>query len=345
VDATAPRVTSLQVLSRGHQEATLLVTATEPVTVSLSYGRDEANTKTLEGAAKASTTHRLRVAELLPSAKYTVLVTARDEAGNAQTARNVFSTLDDLVAPTRVPDAVLRDAGDGRLALTWSPASDDVGLAGYRIFRERDGAFVAIATVQGLDFEDTGLLLETPYAYRVAAVDLAGNLGEPSPTVTGVSSAVPVLLDGTVTPEEGMKTDTYRYRVVYRNGGGAAPLEVRVIINGVPFLMAPEKASPTAEDYRQGVVYVYETALAPHTLGKPHTYRFDASDGRYRILFGPDTGFKGPRVSDLVSPAEDDGAFGLGGFVRGIPGFDTVLVALFLCLFLVAPALRRRRQS
>jgi len=56
--------------------------------------------------------------------------------------------------------------------IAWSPATDDIGVAGYHI--HRDG--VQIATTILLSYQDTGLTQNTTYSYRVTAFDLAGNV-------------------------------------------------------------------------------------------------------------------------------------------------------------------------
>jgi chitodextrinase len=63
-----------------------------------------------------------------------------------------------------------------RVALTWHPALDNVGVTGYRVYR--DGT--QIATTTGFSFTDTGRTPNTTYGYEVRAVDAATNLGAPA---------------------------------------------------------------------------------------------------------------------------------------------------------------------
>jgi hypothetical protein len=74
-----------------------------------------------------------------------------------------------------------------RVDLTWSPATDDTGVAGYTIFR--DGQ--ALATVNGATprFSDTDVTFLTPYTYTVEAFDPAGNRSGRSNTVTVTTPA------------------------------------------------------------------------------------------------------------------------------------------------------------
>jgi len=66
------------------------------------------------------------------------------------------------------------------IALSWSAATDDHGVAGYRV--RRDGAIVA--TVTGTSHTDSGLAADTAYAYSVEAFDDAGQASAQSGPIT-----------------------------------------------------------------------------------------------------------------------------------------------------------------
>jgi hypothetical protein len=55
--------------------------------------------------------------------------------------------------------------------LTWTAATDNVGVTGYRVFR--DGTQIGTATATA--YTDTGLTTGTAYSYRVVAIDAANN--------------------------------------------------------------------------------------------------------------------------------------------------------------------------
>jgi len=57
------------------------------------------------------------------------------------------------------------------LVLTWNASSDNVGVEGYRVYRNNGLA----ATVNATRFQDSGLEPATSYAYSVAAFDAVGN--------------------------------------------------------------------------------------------------------------------------------------------------------------------------
>jgi len=75
------------------------------------------------------------------------------------------------------------------VALSWTAANDDVGVTGYRVFR--DG--VQVATPTGLTWTDAGRTPNTTYGYSVRAVDAAGNVGDPATA----SVTTPPLTDST----------------------------------------------------------------------------------------------------------------------------------------------------
>ena len=77
----------------------------------------------------------------------------------------------------------LPDVGAVKLLWEASPGGD---VAGYVVFRQDPGQGfrrVTAESVDGLEFQDRGLVARLTYRYRVAAVDRVGNLGEPTEPV------------------------------------------------------------------------------------------------------------------------------------------------------------------
>ena len=74
--------------------------------------------------------------------------------------------------PPAAPSGLVATAvSSTRIELSWTAARDDVGVTGYRVYR--DGSPVAV--VGGAAHADRGLLADTTYRYEVAALDAAGN--------------------------------------------------------------------------------------------------------------------------------------------------------------------------
>ncbi|MEJ2051079.1 MAG: hypothetical protein P8Y60_14790, partial [Calditrichota bacterium] len=70
--------------------------------------------------------------------------------------------------PLNVTGSVISDA---RIDLAWDASTDNVELAGYRIYRDGQEIDVTVST----GYTDTGLAASTTYSYTVTAFDQAGN--------------------------------------------------------------------------------------------------------------------------------------------------------------------------
>lgn len=94
---------------------------------------------------------------------------------------------EDVTAPTPPTGLAATSVAATSATLGWSAASDAVGVAGYRVYR--DG--VAIASTPGLSFSDTGLTPSTGYRYAVRAYDAAGNVSASSSEVAVTTAEAP----------------------------------------------------------------------------------------------------------------------------------------------------------
>jgi hypothetical protein len=63
--------------------------------------------------------------------------------------------------------------------VTWTASTDDVGVAGYRVYRNGSATPVATLAPGTTVFTDAGLLAGTAYTYAVTAFDAAGNVSAP----------------------------------------------------------------------------------------------------------------------------------------------------------------------
>lgn len=94
------------------------------------------------------------------------------------------STVPDKVLPT-VPKNLKAKAGSESIALTWSPATDNVGVTEYQIFR--DSKLLTSTPGNVTEFTDGDLPPSTTYRYAVAARDAAGNVGNRCPAVVATT--------------------------------------------------------------------------------------------------------------------------------------------------------------
>lgn len=138
---------------------------------------------------------------LLANGTHTLAVQASDGAGNASsaqesvTAQNSLPNLTgDTKAPSTPSNPKLAVAGTTQAALYWSPSSDNVGVAGYNVFR--DGVLIAQTTVP--DYFDTGLAPGTSHVYSLRAFDAAGNVSSASRTTTVKTVALSTATTGTL---------------------------------------------------------------------------------------------------------------------------------------------------
>lgn len=95
-------------------------------------------------------------------------------------------------------------AAAGHVDLSWGPATDDVGVTGYRVLR--DGAQIGTAT--GTTYSDTTVQSSSTYQYTVVAVDAAGNPSSPSNTFTATTPGVSNVLTFTPTDDSYAQQDT-----------------------------------------------------------------------------------------------------------------------------------------
>ena len=109
---------------------------------------------------------------------YSYAVYAYDAAGNVSPASNTATVTTPSATDTQPPSTpaglVAAAASASQVNLAWNTATDDVGVAGYTVYR--NGA--AIATTSGpsaTTYSDTTVSPSTTYTYTVDAFDAAGN--------------------------------------------------------------------------------------------------------------------------------------------------------------------------
>lgn len=93
---------------------------------------------------------------------------------------------EDTEAPTAPSDLAVAAKTASSVQLTWNASSDNVGVAGYRVYQNGSQA---AASVDGTTAEVTGLSAETSYAFTVKAFDAAGNESEASNEVAVTTNA------------------------------------------------------------------------------------------------------------------------------------------------------------
>ena len=122
---------------------------------------------------------------LAAGTSYSYQVRATDAAGNLGGYSNVASAatpppVGDTTPPSAPAGLAAVASSQTQISLSWTAATDNVGVIGYQLERcsgSGCSAFAQIAAPTGTSFNDMGLTAATSYSYRVRGVDAAGNLG------------------------------------------------------------------------------------------------------------------------------------------------------------------------
>lgn len=143
----------------------------------------------------------------LAAGTYYYQVKAEDAAANISVSSNEATAL--LTADTTAPSAptnLVASPAPGQVNLSWTAATDEVGVTQYNI--SRDGSPVGTAT--GTTFTDGSVIAGSMYSYTVTAQDTAGNVGPPSNTATATVPSGPsvISIDAQVTTHQTTAANT-----------------------------------------------------------------------------------------------------------------------------------------
>jgi chitodextrinase len=108
-----------------------------------------------------------------------------------------FSATDGSAADTQAPavpaNLTATAVSPSQIDLAWTVSTDNVGVAGYQIYRNG----VGVGSTDAATYSDTGLNASTSYTYAVAAFDTAGNISAPS-TAANATTPAPELIPPSV---------------------------------------------------------------------------------------------------------------------------------------------------
>jgi chitodextrinase len=114
----------------------------------------------------------------VPNGSHLLTVKASDAAGNMSSdSYKVNVQNGDKQAPTVPTEVKATATAYNKVDVSWKASTDNVSVKGYTVFR--DDVPVA-ALVTGTTYQDTGLTADTEYAYKVVAIDSAGNKSQSS---------------------------------------------------------------------------------------------------------------------------------------------------------------------
>ena len=124
---------------------------------------------------------------------FVVTVTARDAEATASQSFGWSITVRDTRLPSR-PASFSVSTSSGRPVGTWTASTDNIGVAGYILYRSTDGtqgSEVARTPASVLTWTDDSFQEKVRYTYSVKAYDAAGNLSSLSSLRTVTPSQVP----------------------------------------------------------------------------------------------------------------------------------------------------------
>lgn len=162
------------------------------------------------------TTYTDHYANLNLSRTYTYTLIAENEAGRKGTpvyAQGKPTLLADTEAPT-APAALTAEASGMTVTLSWTRATDNVGVIGYRVYR--DGVLIRDSVKRS--YTDEGLSRDTEYVYTVTAYDGAGN-------ESAMSTSARIVTDDTYT------IDTFRVTLKTNRSGNIADDRLDMIVS------------------------------------------------------------------------------------------------------------------
>ena len=149
----------------------------------------------------AGTVNQTEISDLAPSTSYRFQVQAGD-AGNQWTRDGPSLTVSTLEPPISDPPSwpagstlTTSDITTDMVNLSWTPAQDDRGVTGYKIYQ--DGELIHILDTTAAAYQVTGLAPATLYVFQIQAGDGDGQWTSdgPSVSVTTNSLAVPEILE------------------------------------------------------------------------------------------------------------------------------------------------------
>ncbi|MCI5621097.1 MAG: DUF6531 domain-containing protein, partial [Lachnospiraceae bacterium] len=163
---------------------------------------------------------------LVPETEYSYQVYPYDRAGNMTQTSPVLkvTTLADMQAPEIPEGFVVASRSGTAITVSWHGATDNIGLEGYRIYR--DGEMVAEVT-EGTSYKDSGLEENADYIYQVSAYDAAGNESERSAQLS-TATVMPKIIS--ISPQDNYEilSNSVTIRVVYQNQNNCQGSKVKL---------------------------------------------------------------------------------------------------------------------
>lgn len=159
---------------------------------------------------------------------HTLSAKAFDQASNSATDTISVMVDNDIQPPTAPSGLTATAVSSSQIDLNWNQATDNVGVAGYKIYRDN----VLINQVSTTNYSDIGLAQSTTYSYQVSALDLAGNESLKSNTATATTLTQPLssLSVNVSSPSSIYQGDIFKVRAEITNTGRSVTTRVQATI-------------------------------------------------------------------------------------------------------------------
>jgi hypothetical protein len=245
-------------------------------------------------------------ANLAPPGYYMLFVVNGNGVPSTASILRLPAPWEDTVPPT-APGNLVATGGQGTATLSWTAATDNVGVTGYDVYRSTTSGFTPspanrVGGTAGTTFTDSGLAAGT-YYYVVRAEDSAANLGPGSnqaaatvtgdttpPTVSVTAPAAGATVSATTNVTASAADDVGVAGVQFKLDGAnlgtedtAAPYSVSWDTTAAP--NGPHTLSAVARDAANnstpsaGVSVTVSNTAPPPAAGPVAAYNFNAGSG------------------------------------------------------------------
>ncbi len=120
------------------------------------------------------------------SATKTYTLTCEGQGGSVSKSVALVVNYVDNEAPSAPTNLATSGITTDSITLNWSPATDNVSVTGYNLYR--DGRM--IGTTNSTTYTDSALGMSTTYAYTVTAIDSIGNESVQTTVVSGTTNGI-----------------------------------------------------------------------------------------------------------------------------------------------------------
>jgi beta-lactamase superfamily II metal-dependent hydrolase len=191
----------------------------------------------------------------------------------------------DTQPPTAPGSLVASAVSSSEIDLSWSAASDDVGVMGYNVYRSPNGSSFSLAgTSSTTGFADLGLASSTSYWYRVTAKDAAGNESAESPTAFATTAPPPATSLTVTSPNGGESWSGGNSRAITWTSSNVSNVKLEYTLNnGTSWTVIASSVAASTGSYTWMVPNTGSTQARVRATDALNGTPVDTSDGVFTI--------------------------------------------------------------